>query len=107
MDCVGDMTEEVADAYLKPGTLVRPGPRGRLLRFLVGGLQVTAIVLALLNTNMFLRPEEPFSVSLFVVIWLGSSLVINIRILGDLLNVGFRVSWGNRPQQAAPPALDM
>lgn len=91
------MTGEVGGAYLKPGTLVRPGPRGRILRLLVGGLQVTALVFVLLNINMFLRPEEPFSVSLFVAIWLGFSLVVNIRFLRDTVNVGFHVNWGNSP----------
>ena len=95
--CGGEVTGEVDGDYLKPGTLVGPGPRGRILRLLVGGLQVTTIVLALLHTNIFLRPEEPFSVSLFVVIWLGFSLVVDIRFLGDMVNTGFRVSWGNRP----------
>ncbi len=38
------MPGEVGRAYVKPGTLLRPGPRGRVLRLLIGGLQVSAAI---------------------------------------------------------------
>ena len=56
------MTEKFGRAYAEPETFVRPGPRGRALRLFLGGVQFTATILALSNANMFLRPEEPFSV---------------------------------------------
>ncbi len=90
------MTEKVGRAYVEPETFVRPGPRGRALRLFLGGLQLTATILALFNANMFLRPEEPFSVSLFVVIWLGSSLLVALWLLGMMVNIAFGVTWGDR-----------
>lgn len=109
------MTEEAGTAYLKPGTLARPGPRGRVLRLLVGGVQVTTIVFALLDTRIFLRPEEPFSVPLFVVIWLSIGLVIGIRFFNDMVKMStggsappgsyrdsqpsrWPLAWGSREQ---------
>ncbi len=93
------MTAEAGSAYVKPGTLVRPGPRGRVLRLLVGGPQVSATILALLYANIFLRPEtvdlDSFEQT-FVLIYIGFSAVIALYFLRDMVNVGFRVTWGGR-----------
>ncbi|MEE9173783.1 MAG: hypothetical protein V3U30_02265 [Thermoplasmata archaeon] len=90
------MTAEVGRAYVKPGTLVRPGPWGRVGRLVIGGLQVSATTLALLYANIFLQPEKAFQINLFVPIYIGISSVIALRWLSYMVNIAFRVTWGGR-----------
>ncbi len=92
-------TKTARQAYMKSGTFVRPGPRGRALRLFLGGLQLTATILALFNANMFLRPETldlDNASAVFVLIYVVWSLVIALRWLGDMVNIAFGVTWGDR-----------
>ena len=94
------MDEEVFGGYLRPGTLVRPGPRGRALRLFLGGPQLTATILALVYANMFLRPETldlDNASQVFVLIWVGFSLVWALPWLGHMVNIAFGVTWGEPP----------
>ncbi len=93
------MTAEVGRAYVKPGTLVRPGPRGRVGRLLIGGLYVSATILALLYANIFLRPETldlADNEQVNALIGIGIGFVFAIPWLGYMVNIAFRVTWGGR-----------
>ncbi len=115
-----NMPEKVSSkAYEKPGTLLKPGPTGRVLRLLVGGLQVAATILVLLYSSWFLRPETITSggfivallpgiqdipdltsfqvfIQIFALIYIGISFVISLRWLPHMVNIAFRVTWGGR-----------
>ena len=96
------MTTEIGRAYVEPGKLVRPGPRGRTLRLLVGSLQVSATIFALLLADVFLRPQNfvllrPQNfvlnfVTLFFLIYIGISTLIALYFLPDMLNLAFGVT---------------
>ena len=92
------MAAEVGRAYVKPGTLLRPGPSGRVGRLLIGGLQVSATILALLYASIFLRPQtvDLGRFPLGVLIYIGISAVIALRWLSYMVNIAFRVTWGGR-----------
>ncbi|OLS27630.1 MAG: hypothetical protein HeimC2_10770 [Candidatus Heimdallarchaeota archaeon LC_2] len=89
------MTVEVSSAFVRPGTLVRPGPRGRVLRFLVGSLQVSATILTFFYLDVFLHPDLNRSINLGVLIYIVISFLIALRWLGYMVNIAFRVPWGS------------
>jgi hypothetical protein len=89
------MTAEVGRAYVKPGTLLKPGPRGRVGRLLIGGLQVSATFFALLYANIFLRPgtlDLADDVGVFVLIYIGITLGLALPWLGYMVNIAFHVT---------------
>ncbi len=78
--------------FQKPGSLERPGPVGRLTRFVfgVGCLYFVFSLLAYCSERVISRvPDAP---GLWVMMFLG------FHLFSYIINIGFTCSWGRRPQ---------
>ncbi|MFQ5523444.1 MAG: hypothetical protein ACE5F5_07685 [Acidimicrobiia bacterium] len=75
----------------QPGTLPRPGPVGRVGRFLLGLIAGTILVLVLLP-RLEAPPGHRSPAPLFLVV-----AAIAVYILPDITRVTFRRRWGRKP----------
>ena len=84
---------------VNPGSLVRPGPIGRLVRAALGALCLYALwqILRFAETTL----AEPFS-SLDNLAFL---LFAPLCIINYVVNIGFSKSWGHRPLIVSLAAL--
>ena len=74
-------------------TLVKPGPIGRIGRFVLGALSLSFVASVLpfysriINVNP-LNNSSPYFIG----------VLIAFLVLNDVINIGFNVSWRRRPQ---------
>ncbi|MCZ6856007.1 MAG: hypothetical protein O7G86_18985, partial [Gammaproteobacteria bacterium] len=73
------------------GSLVRPGPIGRLVRLAMGALCLWALW-SLVERSAAIVTQPLSSLDELVVL-----IAIPIFIFNYVVNIGFSKSWGNRP----------
>ena len=84
-----------------PGTLTRPGPVGRLLRFGLGALCLFALWNVVLSAEAIVA--QPFSSLDSLVVLIAFPLFV----FNYVVNIGFSKSWGRRPLIVSLAALGL
>ena len=79
-------------AFVEPGTLLRPGPIGRLIRLVMGLLCGSGAVGSLYGFASVLRVD----VGLHLSVLIGPAVAI--WLLPPIVNLGWGVNWKSRPR---------
>jgi hypothetical protein len=77
--------------FVEAGTLIRPGPVGRLVRFGLGALCLYALWVVMLNLKVFVANPVSMLTELTLMI------VAAIWVFNYVVNIGFSKSWNRRP----------
>lgn len=73
--------------YDEPGTLPRPGPMGRVTRFIFGTVCVWVVLTILTNASAFFTGSSLYDVG----VWLMS--LWGLYVFPDVVNIGFSKAW--------------
>lgn len=73
--------------YAEPGTLSRPGPIGRAIRFILGAFCVYLVVAILTQASPFFTGRALHAASVWVLIFIG------LYLFPDVVNLGFGKAW--------------
>jgi hypothetical protein len=76
---------------VEAGTLMRPGPVGRLVRFALGALCLYALWVVVVNLNVLVANPVSMLTELTVM------TVAAILVFNYVVNIGFSKSWNRRP----------
>ena len=77
--------------FVEAGTLVRPGPVGRLARFGLGALCLYALWVVMVNLKVFVANPVSMLTELTLMI------VAALWVFNYVVNIGFSKSWNRRP----------
>jgi hypothetical protein len=80
-------------AIIRNTTVVKPGPIGRIGRFVLGAIS-SSFVISILPFYSFFITVNPLNNSSPYFI----GVLIAFLVLNDVVNIGFNVSWSRRPQ---------
>ncbi len=73
--------------YDEPGTLSRPGPIGRVTRFILGAFCVYVVLAILTNASAFFTGRALHVTSVWFMILMG------LYVFPDVVNIGFSKAW--------------